>query len=278
MRSPPRSRPSAPTRSTVTGTRSFTTSTRAPSIRSPVTASAAAGVRLGNRLARSRPSAPELFLDGLTSAEPELPPHAGLGALERRLTDWVDHGLERRSTAPWLLSLQARRAHRSANRVGSSTVVLELWLQAADDPTLALPTSLLHDGGDAVFGFLRSADPRIAVHRQLGLIEPVLAEGGLAFDPVEPTTIELDDDGVRFVLREAIPRLEELGVPVLLPRNWVSSDEPAAGQPHRYEHGGHARVACSRRTPWPGSTGSSRSATRRSPRRSSPSSLLPRSR
>ena len=100
---------------------------------------------------------------------------------------------------------------------GASSVVLELWLQAADDPTLALPTSLLHDGGEAVFGFLRSADPRQAVHRQLGLIEPVLAEGGLAFDPVEPTTLELDDDDVRFVLRDAIPRLEELGVPVLLP-------------------------------------------------------------
>ena len=101
--------------------------------------------------------------------------------------------------------------------------MLELWLQAADDPTLALPTSLLHDGGDAVFGFLRSADPRIAVHRQLGLIEPVLAEGGLAFDAAEPTRIELSDDDVRFVLRTAIPRFEELGVPVLLPRNWVNS-------------------------------------------------------
>ena len=64
-----------------------------------------AGVHLGHRLTRSRPSAPELFLDGLTSAEPDLPAHAGLGALERRLTDWVDQGLERRSTAPWLLSL-----------------------------------------------------------------------------------------------------------------------------------------------------------------------------
>ena len=188
----------------------------------------AAGIRLGNRLMRTRPSAPELFLDGLTSTEPELPPHAGLGALERRLTDWVDRGLERRSSAPWLLSLRLDersddepREDDAAER--SSSVVLELWLQAADDPTLALPTSLLHDGGDAVFGFLRSADPRIAVHRQLGLIEPVLAEGGLAFDAAEPTRIELSDDDVRFVLRTAIPRFEELGVPVLLPRNWVSS-------------------------------------------------------
>ena len=182
----------------------------------------AAGVRLGRHTMRARPSAPELFLGGLTSAEPELPPHAGLGALERRVTEWVDRGLERRSGAPWLLSLRLDEQTEPVTD-GGSNVVLELWLQAADDPTLALPTSLLHDGGDAVFGFLRSADPRQAVHRQLGLIEPVLAEGGLAFDPVEPTTLALDDDDVRFVLRDAIPRLEELGVPVLLPRNWVSS-------------------------------------------------------
>ena len=183
---------------------------------------ATTGVRLGRRAMRSRPSAPELFLGGLTSSEPELPPHAGLGALERRLTDWVDRGLERRSSAPWLLSLRLDE-QAETETAGHSSVVLELWLQAADDPTLALPTSLLHDGGDAVFGFLRSADPRLAVHRQLGLIEPVLAEGGLEFDPAQPTRIELSDDDVRFLLRTAIPRLEEIGVPVLLPRNWVSS-------------------------------------------------------
>jgi hypothetical protein len=181
-----------------------------------------AGIRLGNRSMRTRPSAPEVFLEGLTSSDPELPLHAGLGALERRLTDWVDRGLERRSSAPWLLSLRLDERTEPSDD-GSTPLVLELWLQAADDPTLSLPTSLLYDGGDAVFGFLRSADPRIAVHRQLGLIEPVLQAGSLAFDPVTPTAIELSDDDVRFVLRTAIPRLEEIGVPVLLPRNWVTS-------------------------------------------------------
>jgi SNF2-related domain/SNF2 Helicase protein/Helicase conserved C-terminal domain len=183
---------------------------------------AAAGVRLGNRLMRARPSAPEVFLDGLTSADPELPLHAGLGALERRLTDWVDQGLERRSSAPWLLSLHLDERDIDESD-GSSALVLELWLQAADDPTLALPVSLLHDGGDAIFGFLRAADPRIAVQRQLGLIEPVLGAGGITFGSTAPSSIELSDDDVRFVLRTAIPRLEEIGVPVLLPRNWVTS-------------------------------------------------------
>ena len=183
----------------------------------------AAGIRLGNRLMRSRPSAPELFLDGLTSSEPELPLHAGLAALERRLTSWVDSGLERRSSAPWLLALRLDEDNDGQGDAGARTsVVLELWLQAADDPTLALPASLLEEGGDDVFGFLRSADPRAAIQRQLGLIGPVLAEGDLTFDPAAPATIELTDDDVRFVLRRAIPRLEELGVPVLLPRNWVA--------------------------------------------------------
>ena len=108
----------------------------------------AAGIRLANRLSRSRPSAPELLLDALTSAEPELPPHAGLGALERRLTDWVDRGLERRSSAPWLLSLRLDEHDGGDPEPGqASRVVLELWLLAADDPTLALPTSMLQ--GDA---------------------------------------------------------------------------------------------------------------------------------
>ena len=78
---------------------------------------AAAGVRLGSRASRTRPSAPELFLAALTSEEPELPPHAGLGALERRLTDWVDRGLERRSSAPWLLSLRLDERDREPDRI-----------------------------------------------------------------------------------------------------------------------------------------------------------------
>ena len=83
--------------------------------------------------------------------------HAGLAALERRLTSWVDSGLERRSSAPWLLALRLDEDNDGQGDAGALTsVVLELWLQAADDPTLALPASLLEDGGDDVFGFLRS--------------------------------------------------------------------------------------------------------------------------
>ncbi len=61
------------------------------------------------------------------------------------------------------------------------------------------------------------------MQRQLGLIEPRASGGGIAFDAAAPTPIELSDDDVRFVLRTAIPRLEEIGVPVLLPRNWITS-------------------------------------------------------
>ena len=78
----------------------------------------AADVRLGHRLMRNRPSAPELLLDGLISSDPELPPHAGLAALERRLTEWVDSGLERRSSAPWLLSLRLDEETREKSDAG----------------------------------------------------------------------------------------------------------------------------------------------------------------
>jgi hypothetical protein len=178
-------------------------------------------VRLGARSGRSRPSAVELFLAGLSAAEPELPPHSGYGALERRVNEWVDHGLGRRSVAPWLVSL--RLDERELDEERPSAVGLELWLQAADDPTLTLPVSLLYDGGEAVFGFLRASDPRIALNRQLGEIEELLAGGGIAFDETEPWAVELDVAAVRFFLREAMPQLEERGIPILLPRDWVTS-------------------------------------------------------
>ncbi len=139
-------------------------------------------------------------------------------------TDWVDRGLERRSSAPWLLSLRLdEREHRAGPRATPRRSCSSSGSRRPTTRHSPSPTSVPARRRRRVFGFLRSADPRIAVHRQLGLIEPVLAAGGLAFDPVAPTTIELSDDDVRFVLRTAIPRLEELGVPVLLPRNWVSS-------------------------------------------------------
>ena len=102
-------------------------------------------------------------------------------------------------------------------------VVLELWLEAADDPTLALPAALLETGADEVFGFLRDSDPRRALDRRLETIEPVLADAGIALEGDPPTQVALDADQVRAFLRDAMPRLEALGVPLRLPRDWVSS-------------------------------------------------------
>ena len=55
-------------------------------------------VRLGATLRNGRPTALELFLDGLSASEPELPRHAGYAALNRRLSRWLDDGLGRRSS------------------------------------------------------------------------------------------------------------------------------------------------------------------------------------
>jgi SNF2-related domain/SNF2 Helicase protein/Helicase conserved C-terminal domain len=162
------------------------------------------------------PGAAERLLAGLLADEPALPSHGGYAALERRLSAWVDGGLAHRSRAPWNVGLRLSEG-------ASGRVAVALWLEAADDPTLALPASLLRDGDEGVFAFLREGDPRGAVERRLASIDPVLEGAGLPRLAADDPEAVLDDDQVRALLREAMPRLEELGVPVLLPREWVSS-------------------------------------------------------
>ncbi len=170
-------------------------------------------VQLAATLRNGRPTALELFLDGLSAPEPELPRHAGYAALNRRLSRWLDDGLGRRSSAPWKLGL-----HLDERGTG---LVLEVWLHAEDDPTLGLPASLLQEQGDEVFRFLRASDPHRDLARQLTEIEPLLAEHGIRFDGASPAEAELDHDEVGLFLREAIPLLEARGVPVLLPGAWL---------------------------------------------------------
>jgi hypothetical protein len=181
---------------------------------------AAAKVRLGGASAFGRPSAADAFLAALTGAEPALAPHRGTPAFASKLTRWVDEGLGRRSSAPWTIALRLDE-RETAGR--ATSFALELWLQATDDPTLALPASLLWAGADEVFAFLRTSDPRRALVRKLDEVEPLLAAAGIRFAEVEPSEAGLDADAVRFFLREALPRLEELGVPVLLPSTWLAA-------------------------------------------------------
>jgi len=163
-----------------------------------------------------RANAIDHLLEGLTAPDSALPRHSGLAALERRLSDWVDGGLAHRPRTTWTLGLHLDE------REGDS-LALELWLQAEDDPTLGLPASLLWERQDDVFGFLRAGDPRRDLIDRLGALEPVLADVGIAFDAAEPSEVELVPQQVRRFLREAMPALEERGVPVLLPASWLRS-------------------------------------------------------
>jgi hypothetical protein len=175
-----------------------------------------AGVRLTNTTRRTR-SAIELFLEGLTAPSPELPEHNGYSALETKLTKWVDDGLTQLNTSPWKLAFHL-------DERDSDGLSLEVWLQASDDPTLSLPATLLWgEGGDEVFAFMRSSDPRKALIRGLADVEPLLAEAGIVFAESEPAEVELDPDQVRFFLRDAMPKLDELEVPVLLPTEWLQA-------------------------------------------------------
>ena len=172
------------------------------------------------RAPRWKDGAPDRLVAVLHAPDPTLPANAGYPALERRLSAWVDGGLDRRSRAPWNVGLRLDEHDRAD---GTSRVVVELWLQAADDPTLALPASLLRDGGEEVFAFLREGDPHAALRRRLETIAPVLADAGVPAPDERLPAVELDHEQVRALLSRAVPRLEELGVPVLLPRAWVAS-------------------------------------------------------
>src|SRR4029079_9873045 len=161
------------------------------------------------------PGGAERLLARLPADAPALPPHGGYAALERRLSAWVDGGLAHRSRAPWNVGLRLSEGERG--RVG-----VALWLEAADDPTLALPATLLRDGDEGVFEFLRQGDPRGAVAPRGASIRPVLDEAGLPrLDADDPEAV-LDDDQVRSLLRDAMPRLQDPGVTVLLPPQWCS--------------------------------------------------------
>ena len=130
---------------------------------------------------------------------------------------------------------------RSGRRDGA--VVLELWLEAADDPTLALPASLLRDGSDEVFAFLRESDPRRALELRLQLIAPVLESAGIELRGDPPSAVELDHAQVGAFMREGLPRLEQLGVPVRLPARMGGDGEPHQRQPRRDDPGRRRRAA-----------------------------------
>jgi non-specific serine/threonine protein kinase len=179
-----------------------------------------AGVRLSATSPRA-PGAAEHFFAGLAAAHPDLPFHAGYPALERRVSAWVDSGLARRSRAPWNVGLRLDEGDDIGG--GPPAVVLELWLEAADDPTLALPASLLGEGADDVFTFLRASDPHSALERRLETAAPILADAGIHLDGGRRFAVELDPEQVRAFLVRARPRLEELAIPVRLPRAWVAT-------------------------------------------------------
>ena len=173
----------------------------------------AAGVRLGD-VARTRRTAIDSFLLALTDPDPELPQSTSYAALERRLSQWVDAGLSEPKDTTWLVGLHLDE--RPANGLA-----LELWLHADDDPSLALPVSLLWEGGEDGFSFVRGGDPVGDLEEQLEELRPLLATEGIEFDEVEPTDAELDAESASYFLRELMPQLEQRNVPVLLPEAWL---------------------------------------------------------
>ncbi len=100
----------------------------------------------------------------------------------------------RRTRARLRRCVEAQPPSRRAHGRRRQELVLELWLQAEDDPSLSLPASLVWDDGDGIFSFLRASDPRKDFIRRLAEIEPFLAEHGIEFDGAEATEAKLDVD------------------------------------------------------------------------------------
>jgi hypothetical protein len=146
----------------------------------------------------------------LSSPDPELPQNASYAGLERRLSRWVDSGLSEVKETTWRLGFHLDERPRDA-------LALELWLHADDDPTLSLPVSLLWEAGDDAFAFVRSGDPLGDLERDLAELRPLLATEGIEFDEEQPFEVELDAETVSYFLRDLMPRLDELDVPVALP-------------------------------------------------------------
>lgn len=165
----------------------------------------AAGVSLGSSRPFGRNRAVEAFLYGLTSLDPELPHGPSYRALEKKITRWVDDGLATLIAAPWGVGLHLEEV--------DSALFLRLWLHATDDPTVALPASLLQKSGPDAFRFLRDADPYADLERSQPPLQAVLSEHGLELD--EP----LDDEDAEYFLRRVMPSLD---VPVVLPGEWTS--------------------------------------------------------
>ncbi|HVA32270.1 MAG TPA: SNF2 helicase-associated domain-containing protein, partial [Gaiellaceae bacterium] len=174
----------------------------------------AAGVRLGDPTRRGRHTAVDVFLRGLCSPDPELPPNTSYAGLERRLTRWVDDGLAEIKETTWRLGLQLDERPHNA-------LALELWLHADDDETLSLPVSLLWQGGDDAFAFVRSGDPAGDLDQDLAVLRPLLATEGIEFAAIEPFAAELDAETATYFLRELMPQLEQRDVRVTLPAAWL---------------------------------------------------------
>jgi hypothetical protein len=189
------------------------------------------GLRIGSERAFGRGRAVEAFLHGLTSTEPDLPHGPSYAPLEKKITRWVDQGFARLIRAPWRVGLHLDER--------DSKLVLQVWLHASDDTTVALPASLLWDSGPDAFLFLRNSDPSSDLARSFAELRPFLEENGLRFDLNEPSEVELSAEDASFFLRRLMPQLT---VPVVLPPAWTQ--RPArirADLTARQSHGAFAQ-------------------------------------
>ena len=199
-----------------------------------------ADVRLGSARPFGRNRAVEAFLHGLTSPEPELP-HGGSTARSRRRSR---AGSTRASQRLDPRAVGRRPPPRRARR---RSLVLELWLHASDDATVALPASLLWDAGPDAFRFLRDADPYADLPRAFATLRGTLAEHGFTFDDAEPRDAPLDADDAEHFLRRVMPTLPVRSCSRPRGRRALRESAPTCARAHRPGSVRASRLAAPRR-------------------------------
>jgi SNF2-related domain/SNF2 Helicase protein/Helicase conserved C-terminal domain len=164
---------------------------------------------------RGRRAATEAWLSSLTRHDPWLPasvPTADVVALAAQVGSWARTGLP--TAGPTRLCLRVHEPDAP-----SGPWLVELLLQATDDPSLIVPAAVAWaggplpglDDGEPVEQLLAGLGHAVRVAPEL---EPLLDEG-------RPTALELDSAGVVGLIAGRATALADAGIGLLLPTWWT---------------------------------------------------------
>ena len=163
---------------------------------------------------RGRRAATEAWLVSLTADDPWLPASLraeDVVALAAEVATWVRSGLP--TAGPTRLCLRFHEPDDHAH-----PWLVELLLQATDDPSLIVPATVAWTGGR--LPGLEDGEPVEQLLTGLGRAVRVAPELEPLLDEARPTALELDSAGVVGLLADRAGALADAGIGLLLPTWW----------------------------------------------------------